>query len=46
MIYDKKLAAAAKKSLAKYKKDGIIPDGKARLLNRVRKKGAVMRPNL
>lgn len=34
----KKLAAVAKKSLANYKKDGIIPDGKAELLLNVIKK--------
>lgn len=39
MIYDKKLAALAKKSLANYKKDGIIPDGKARLFLKAIKKG-------
>ena len=38
MIYDKKSAALVKKSLANYKKDGIIPDGKARLFLKAIKK--------
>ena len=44
MIYDKKLAALVKKSLDLYEKDGIIADGKARLLNRYKKEDALLRP--
>ena len=38
MVYDKKLAALVKKSLDLLGKDGIIPDGKARLFLNIIKK--------
>ena len=45
MVYDKKSAALVKKFLDLLGKDGIIPDGKARLLNRYKKRGRIAAPS-
>lgn len=42
MVYDKKSTASVKKLLDLWGNGGIIPDGKAQILNKIRKKGATM----
>ena len=43
-LYDKKSTASVKKLLDLWGNGGIIPDGKAQILNKIQKKGATMRP--